>query len=354
MLENLPKDDPSWKSVVSSFYMINPDPDVITSFQVAVAICNHYNQLTSPTSSSASATIAPTFESTFAACHGRPSNNSACLFCSGCKKQGHTADSCFNSILDKIAKLNAHLPHSLQLSVSSKSERANVLSDSVAGEGYKVMDDREGPDDEDDIALLMMVLKRGKAFVSASLSGRAKLAYCDHAYVDSGATCSISPVIEYFNPASLKCLKSPVVIRVGNNKTLLATAMGDMPFFFNVGNIVRRGIVANVLYCADIATTLISTSQLNACSNKVVLDSSESCIIHKASGNTVTHMHLTKAGLYCLDASPHPSKVFISLAVSLWSLDINNLHRQLGHLVFDECKKLVHRGLIKGVDVLHG
>ncbi len=46
MLENLLKEDPSWKSVISSFYMVNPDPDLVTSFQASVAICNHYNQLT--------------------------------------------------------------------------------------------------------------------------------------------------------------------------------------------------------------------------------------------------------------------------------------------------------------------
>src|SRR5258706_1334645 len=65
-------------------------------------------------------------------------------------------------------------------------------------------------------------------------------------------------------------------------------------------------------------------------------------------------MHLTKVGLYRLDASPRPSKVFVSLAASLRSLDINDLHRRLGHLAFDECNKLVYRGLIYGVDAFRG
>ena len=38
MLENLPKDDLSWKLVISSFYMVNLDPDVITTLQASVAI----------------------------------------------------------------------------------------------------------------------------------------------------------------------------------------------------------------------------------------------------------------------------------------------------------------------------
>src|SRR5258706_3514239 len=354
MLENLPKDDPSWRSVVSSFYTVNLDPDVVTSFQASIVIHNHYNQLTSPPTSLSSAYIAPTFKSAFAARHGRPANAANRPYCSSCKKPGHTVENCFTSILDDIGKLNARLPCSLQLSLSTKSERANVVLDDVTDTGYGVVDDRDGPGEEDDVALLMMALKRGEVFISTSLNGKAKLAYCDQAYVDSGATRSISPVVEYFDPASLKHLKSPVIIRVGNNEMLLATAVGDMPFLFNVGNTVRKGVVTDVLFCADIATTLISASQLNACGNKVVLNGLESRIVHKPSGSTVARMHLTKAGLYHLDASPRPSKVFVSLAASLWSLDINDLHRRLGHLAFDECKKLVYRGLIEGVDALRG
>jgi len=160
-------------------------------------------------------------------------------------------------------------------------------------------------------------------------------------------------VIKYFDPTSLKQLKTPVIICVGNNDTLLATAVGNIPFLFNVGSSVKKGVVMDVLYCSDITTTLVSVSQLNACGNRVILDRPDSHIVHKPSGRTVARMHLTRSGLFCLDASPHPSKVFISLAMSLQSLDINDLHRRLGHLAFDECKKLVYRGLIEGVDALH-
>jgi len=189
------------------------------------------------------------------------------------------------------------------------------------------VDDRDGDGEDEDVVLLTMALERGEAFVSASLDGKAKSAYRDHVYVDSGATRSISPVIKYFDPASLKQLKSLVIIRVGNNDALLATAVGDILFLFNVGDAVKRGMVTDVLYCADIATTLISASQLNARDNKVILDGPDSQIVHKPSGRMVAHMHLTQAGLYRLDASPQPSKVFVSLAASLQSMDINDLHR---------------------------
>ena len=167
-----------------------------------------------------------------------------------------------------------------------KSEWANVVSE--GGSVHSVLDT---PDDDDDITLLAMALQRGEAFMSTSLSGKVKSAYRDHAYVDSGATQSISLVIEYFDPASLKQLKSPVVIRVSNNETLLAMAIGSIPFLFNVGDIVKKGVVTDVLYCADIATTLISASQLNARGNQVILDGPESRIVHKPSGKTVAHMH---------------------------------------------------------------
>ena len=115
MLENLPKDDPGWKAVISSFYTIRPDPDVVTSFQVGVAIRNHYNQLTAPPAQSASAYIAPTIESAFAGRHGCHAGNSNHPSCGGCKKQGHMIDNCFDSILAEIDKLNGRLPCSLQL-----------------------------------------------------------------------------------------------------------------------------------------------------------------------------------------------------------------------------------------------
>ena len=322
MLENLPKDDPSWKLVISSFYMVNPDPDVITTLQVSIAIRNHYNQLTALSLHSTSAYVAPTFESVFAACHSHPSGGPNRPYCSSCKKQGHTAENCFDSILSEISKLNARLPRSLQLSTPPKSEWANVVSE--GGSVHGVLDT---PDDNNDVTLLAMALQRGEAFVSTSLSGKVKSAYRDHVYVDSGATWSISLVIKYFNPASLKQLKSPVVIRVGNNKTLLATAIGSIPFLFNVGDVVKKGVVTDILYCTDIATTLISASQLNACRNQVILNGPESRIVHKPSRKMVAHMHLTSSGLYCLDATLHPSKVFLSLATSLRSLDINDLHR---------------------------
>ncbi len=117
MLENL-LEDPSWRSVISSFYTVNPDPDLVTSFQASVVIQNHYNQLTVPSTSSNSAYIAPKFESAFAAHHGHPTNNSSQPHCSGCKKPGHMVDNCFNSILTEINKLNACLPRSLQLASS--------------------------------------------------------------------------------------------------------------------------------------------------------------------------------------------------------------------------------------------
>ena len=353
MLENLPKDDPSWKSVVSSFYTIHPDPDVVTSFQAGVAIRNHYNQLTAPPAQSSSAYIAPTFESAFAARHGRPGNASSRPTCSGCNKPGHTVDNCFDVILAEINKLNSRLPRSLQVSSAARSEKANVLSDGVSP-GRGVVDDRDVSGDEDDTVLLSLALEKGEVFISASLNEKSRSAYRDHVYVDSGATRSISPVIEYFDPATLKELKAPVVIRVGNNDTLLATAMGDIPFLFNVDDAVKKGVVKDVLYCADIATTLVSVSQLNARGNRVILDGSESRVVHKPSGQTIARMHLTKSSLYRLDASLRPSKVFVSLAASLRSIDINDLHRRLGHLSFDDCKKLVYRGMVEGVDALRG
>ena len=322
MLENLPKEDLGWKSVITSFYMVNPDLDLVSLFQVSVAIRNHYNQLMALPAHSVSTYVAPTFKSMFAAHHGCPSGSTCSLtnsnhpYCTSCNKPGHMVDKCFNAILAEIDKLNTCLPCSLQLSLPAKPERANVALDG-SGAVCDIVDDWDVPDDDDNIVLLTMALKRGDVFISELLSNKARSAYQDHVYVDSGATHSISPVIEHFNPVSLKQLKALIIICVGNNKMLLAMAVGNIPYLFNVGDIVRNGVVFDVLYCADIAMTLISASQLNACGHKVILDGSESCIVHKPLDKTVACMHLTKLGLYHLNASPCLSKVFVSLTMSL-------------------------------------
>jgi len=346
MLENLPKDDMGWKSVISSFYTIHPNPDLVTSFQAAVVIRNHYNQLTAPPTSSSSAYIAPTFESAYAACLGHPLHNSSCPVCTGCKKVSHTVDSCYEHILSEVRRMNKWLPCSLHLMLPPRVGKANLVSNEVptmreelatfsaAGAavrssslGIEIVDNRGDSDSKGDIALMAAATDKGEVFVSATLNDKAKSAYRDHAYVDSGASHSLLPIIHYFDPATLKQLKTPVIIRVGNNKALLATAVGDIPFLFNIGDSVKKGAVKDVLYCTDIATTLISASQLNVHGNKVVLDGSASHIVNKPSGKTIACMYLTKLGLYHLNASPNPSKVFVSLAVSLRSMDINNLHR---------------------------
>ena len=193
MLENLLKDDPSWKSVISSFHMVNLDPDLVTSFQVSVAICNHYNQLMALPTHSSSAYITPTFESAVAAHHGCPTNSLNCPYCNGCKKLGHMVDSCFDLILAEIGKLNTCLPCSLQLSSPPKFKRANVVSDGISGMSHGIMDDRDNPDEEDDIVLLTMALKRGEVFVSMSLN--TVVADCFHLCSTNGQNLMGSPII---------------------------------------------------------------------------------------------------------------------------------------------------------------
>ena len=138
-----------------------------------------------------------------------------------------------------------------------------------------------------------------------------------------------------------------------NTRTLILRYGNELvPFLFNVDNTVKKGVIKDMLYCTDIATTLVSASQLNVCGNKVILNSLESHVIHKPSGPTIVFMHLTKSGPYHLNASPCPLKVFISLTAFLQSIDINDLHRYLGHLLFDDCKKPVNRGLVEGFNAL--
>ena len=131
MFENLLKDNMGWKSVISSFYMIHPNPDLVTSFQATVAIRNHYNQLTTPLTSSSSAYIALTFKSAYAARLGRPLHNSSHPVCTRCKKVSHTVDSCYEHILSEVRRMNEWLPCSLCLMLPPRAGKANLVSDEV-------------------------------------------------------------------------------------------------------------------------------------------------------------------------------------------------------------------------------
>ena len=59
--------------------------------------------------------------------------------------------------------------------------------------------------------------------------------------------------------------------------------------------------------------------------------------------------------LYMLDASPIMQKVAVNLANSPpKSIDVNVLHRCLGHLGIDNCQTLINRQLVDGVNGITG
>jgi len=59
--------------------------------------------------------------------------------------------------------------------------------------------------------------------------------------------------------------------------------------------------------------------------------------------------------LYMLDATPVVHKVAAKVASSSsQSIDVNVLHRHLGHLGTDNCRKLIKCQLVEGVDRIIG
>lgn len=73
---------------------------------------------------------------------------------------------------------------------------AGVILGAISDEVQHIIDSEDSAKDMYDTLKAEVVKQSREVFVSASLDEKTRSAYRDHAYVDSGATRSISPIIE--------------------------------------------------------------------------------------------------------------------------------------------------------------
>ena len=163
--------------------------------------------------------------------------------------------------------------------------------------------------------------------------------------------------MELFNQVSFKKLSKPIPVSLGDESKVFATGKGTMRFMFNVDGKKKEGKFKDVLYVPDLKATLLSVGQsarLPHC--KVVFDNNVCEYINKKSGSVIARAYASgSTDLYTLDATPIIPKVAANLASSSSrSMDINVLHRRLGHLGTDNCRAMVNRRLVDGVDSVIG
>ena len=156
-----------------------------------------------------------------------------------------------------------------------------------------------------------------------------------------------------FNPASFRMLSKPIPVSLGDNSEIFTTGKGTLQLLFNVDGKKKEGRFEDVLFVPKLKVTLLSIGQ-SACLPhcKVVFDNNVCKYIDKNTNEVITRAFATESGdLYMLDATPIKQKVVANLtSSSSHKLDVNTLHRRLGHLGIDNCCLLVNCGLVDGVD----
>ena len=163
--------------------------------------------------------------------------------------------------------------------------------------------------------------------------------------------------MELFNQNSFKKLLKPIPVSLGDDSKIFVTGKGTICLMFKVDGKEKEGKFKDVLYVPDLKVTLLSVRQsahLPHC--KVVFDDNVCEYIDKTSGKAIARAYASgSADLYTLDATPVEQKVAANLtSSSSRTVDINVLHRHLGHLGNDNCCMLVKHQLVDGVDNVVG
>ena len=163
--------------------------------------------------------------------------------------------------------------------------------------------------------------------------------------------------MDLFDQASFKTLSKPIPISLGDESKVFATGKGTIRLLFNVDGKSKEGKFKDVLYVPDLKVTLLSVRQsarLPHC--KVVFDNNVCEYIDKNTKEVIARAYASgSVDLYTLDATPVSHKVAANLASSSSrSINVNILHRWLGHLRADNCRLMIKRQLVDGVDNVVG
>jgi hypothetical protein len=194
-------------------------------------------------------------------------------------------------------------------------------------------------------------------FCHANSCGKATTADIFIAHPDSGASNHMTHRRELFDPTSFKTLTKPIPISLGDDSEIFATGKGTLHLMFNVNGKQKEGRFDDVLFVPDLKVTLLSVGQsarLPHC--KVVFDDNVCEYVDKNMNEVIARAFASdSADLYSLDATPIMHKVVANLVSTPYrSIDINTLHRRLGHLGFDNCHLMVNHKMVDGVDKVVG
>lgn len=213
----------------------------------------------------------------------------------------------------------------------------------------------ESSDERADLAQFSAIVDKKPVSVSKKLMTRILAYLSEHdegsnppydKILDSGASTHMTSVREWFACDSFKPLDPPRRVRFGDESYVEATGIGSITLSTKIGTRTVETKLNDVLYIPSFKITLISVRRLAKAGYYSMFLENECIVRSKKSKRRVLH-GTVRHGLYCLNTSPLTHSAHSAI-------DINVLHRRLGHLSRNRLKKMVNEGQIEGVDDLTG
>lgn len=197
-----------------------------------------------------------------------------------------------------------------------------------------------------------------KPSISAQLVDRILNLSSEHVFevliIDSGASETMTPRADWFVPGTYQALPEATDVQLGNGKPIDAIGRGSISLWMTLETGRIRAIIPNVLHVPELATTLVSVAALTNTGHELHFKAKQ-CNISSKSGQLVGVAVRGSSSLYILQARPITSDATaLVTTASGTSVDINRLHRRLGHLGYDNVRRLVNKHMVGDITTLTG
>ena len=350
LLMSLPRDSVTWESLTVSLLQSVTESSPLKSEEVVKRCMVQYQRLNSPDSNSALAAAARSSSRTFKKDQSKKKSSVKCGYCG---YTGHVDEDCRKK---KAAEASGSLDTN-KGAHKGKPAKANIATatpepqdaESIALASILAEFPSASTQYHDDgsihIFLAHDVNFMSHSPISAFLAKTSK----DESFIDSGCSRHLSPRREWFRNDNFKRLEKPISIHLGDASVITAEGIGTLQYLMDTPHAVIPGVVPDALYVPALATTLLSVSHFTNHNHDVLFKGDNCYVVAPNSRRVVAHAIKTSGGLYRLLARPVVSKEYANLAHSSTKIDINILHRRLGHLGHDNVKRLVDKGMIHGV-----
>ncbi|KAJ2911698.1 hypothetical protein MD484_g8716, partial [Candolleomyces efflorescens] len=174
--------------------------------------------------------------------------------------------------------------------------------------------------------------------------------------VDSGCSSNMTPNADWLLPDTVVHLKRPVSVHLGDDSIIIGTSRGTLKLRRN-DDPTAYVLFEDVLLVPDLSTTLMSVSALAKAGFESRFKSGGGQILIEDTTSEVFQMKFIR-GLYHLQAHADSYQISPAIVTHLASseptIDMNTLHRRLGHASERRIRQMVNRGQLKGITKVEG